>query len=235
MTDPDQNNTPQDAGGLSTGSRLGQLGMAAVIIVAIVGATWFLGERNGWNEIGSGGVNQQLLPRVGQVAPELFTLREDGEPTLLSSFRGQPVWINFWGSWCEPCRAEMPEISDAYDTLAPQGVVVLSISMREEPEHAINYRNSAGAEFPVFIDPEKIAAFINADDNPELAARLNAMRSDWQIANFPTHVFIDPEGIVRHVIIAQMTYDEAIEYAGNIMGTPATPQAVTPSRVKRAA
>lgn len=197
--------------------RVTNIALALAIIVALVGATWWLGERNGWADIGTGGANAQLLPKVGEEAPEFFTLREDGQPMLLSQFRGKPVWMNFWGSWCFPCRAEMPEFTSAYDRLSAEGMVILPISIGEPPEQAINYRNLVGGNFPVYIDPTYIESFVDAEKNPDIAARFEGMRNDWQIKNFPTHVFIDADGIVREIVLAQMTEDEMIESSHNVM------------------
>lgn len=193
------------------------LALAAIIIVALVGATWWLGERNGWADIGTGGSNAQLLPKVGEEAPEYFTLSEDGSPMQLSDFRGQPVWINFWGSWCAPCRAEMPEFVDAYDKLTAEGIVILPISVGESPEASMRYRDLVGGNFPVYIDPSYIEAFVDSEENPDLADRFQGMRNDWQIKNYPTHVFINPDGIVEHVILAQMTEDEMLETARSLV------------------
>lgn len=193
------------------------LALALVIIVALVGATWWLGERNGWADIGTGGSNAQLLPKVGDEVPEYFTLREDGTPMQLSQFRGQPVWMNFWGSWCAPCRAEMPEFVDAYDTLSAEGIVILPITVGESPEASTRYRDLVGGNFPVYIDPTYIEAFVDADENPDLAARFQGMRNDWQIKNYPTHVFINAEGIVEHVILAQMSDEEMLATARGLM------------------
>lgn len=202
---------------------------ALLLVVIIVGATWFIGDRQGWTDIGQGGVNAKLLPRVGEPAPELFTMSTDGDPILLSRLQGQPVWINFWGSWCPPCRAEMPDIQDAYETLSAQGLVVLSISMQESPEDALAYRDSVGADFPVYVDPTRIAAMIDETRQPELAQQLALMTRDWQIANFPTHIFIDRDGIVREIVLAQMTYEEAVEHGEAILGSAWTlPPAIVP-------
>lgn len=190
--------------------------IALVIIGAIVGATWWMGERNGWADIGTGGTNAELIPKVGDEAPEFFTLREDNTPMQLSQFRGQPVWLNFWGSWCAPCRAEMPEFISAYDTLTKEGIVVLAVSVGEAPEQSIRYRNLAGGSFPVYIDPSFISSFVDADENPQIAARFESMRHDWQIYNYPTHVFIDADGIVQHVILAQMTEEEMLKTARSL-------------------
>lgn len=195
------------------------LALALVIIVALVGATWWLGERNGWADVGTGGSNAQLLPKVGDEAPEYFTLREDGTPMQLSQFRGQPVWINFWGSWCFPCRAEMPEFISVYDTLTAEGIVILPISLAEPPEQAIGYRDLVGGNFPVYIDPSYIEAFVDADKNPDLAERFQSMRNDWQIKNYPTHVFINADGIVENVILAQMSEDEMLATARGLIAS----------------
>lgn len=211
MTDSVQTQQPAQR------QRVTNISLALVIIVALVGATWWLGERNGWADIGTGGANAQLLPKVGEEAPEFFTLREDGQPMLLSQFRGQPVWMNFWGSWCFPCRAEMPEFKSAYDTLTAEGMVILPISIGEPPEQAINYRNIVGGNFPVYIDPTYIESFVDAEKNPDLAARFEGMRNDWQIKNFPTHVFIDADGIVREIVLAQMSEEEMVESSHNVM------------------
>lgn len=207
---------------LSGRQRVGRLALAAAVALAIVATAWIVGDRQGWSDIGSGGTNAQLLPRVGEMAPELVTLREDGTPLVLSQLRGEPVWINFWGSWCAPCRTEMPEIQKAYETLAPEGLNVLSISMREDPAKAVAYRDQVGATFPVYVDPSRLSSFIDAEKNPELAAQMSEMHADWQVYNFPTHIFIDADGIVQRVVIAQMTYDEAVDYGQQVMGLEAT-------------
>lgn len=190
--------------------------IALLIIVAIVGATWWMGERNGWADIGTGGTNAQLLPKIGEEAPSFFTLREDGTPMELSQFRGQPVWLNFWGSWCPPCRAEMPEFISAYNELTPEGVVVLAVSVGEPPEQSIRYRDLSGGTFPVYIDPSFITSFVDAEENPALAERFDAMRNDWQINNYPTHVFIDADGIVQDIVLAQMTEEEMLNTARSL-------------------
>jgi thiol-disulfide isomerase/thioredoxin len=201
----------------SRAQRWTRLALAAVVATTIILTAWVVGDRQGWSDIGSGGSNAQLLPKVGEQAPELVTLREDGTPMILSQFRGEPVWINFWGSWCPPCRSEMPEIQQAYETLAPQGLNIISISMREDPSKAIAYRDQVGATFPVYIDPSYLSSYIDPERDPELAAQMSQMHADWQVNNFPTHVFIDENGIVQRVILSQMTYEEAVEYGEAVM------------------
>lgn len=216
MTHTEPNNMTDRDTSMGRGVRLG---LVVLVAVTITGAAWFVGERQGWSQIGSGGMNAQLLPKVGEPAPELFTLYANGEPMLLSGLKGQPVWINFWGSWCPPCRSEMPELQAAWETLGPQGVVMLGISMRESPEEAVAYANLTGSTFPVLMDPTRAADALELSGDPVLTALAGSTRT-WQIVNFPTHIFIDPDGIVQAVVLQQMDYDMAIEYGEMILNPP---------------
>lgn len=209
---------PSDATGKpGMRERAARIVLAIAILASIAGAAWYVGERQGWAQIGRGGINAALLPKVGEEAPELFTLRADGTPVLLSQLRGQAVWINFWGSWCPPCRSEMPELQRAYQTLAPQGLQMLAVSMQEPLSDAVNYANSVGATIPIYADPNQVASLIDPQKNPRAAQMMALMTQDWQIVNFPTHIFIDAEGIVRAVVISPMSYEEAVGYGEMVL------------------
>lgn len=199
-----------------------RLAMVAVVGFAIIGTAWFMGEQQDFGSIGSGGINARLLPEVGEPAPELLTLYADGQPMLLSTLKGQPVWINFWGSWCPPCRSEMPELQAAYETLAPRGVVMLAISMREDPADAVAYAERSGATYPVLMDPSLVVNALDGTQDPELAAIAESTRT-WQVNNFPTHLFIDRDGIVRAVVIQPMSYETAVSYGELILATAPPP------------
>jgi peroxiredoxin len=166
------------------------------IALAIVVAAWALAGRQGINDLGQGGVNQRLLPREGDIAPDITITDVLGQRVALSSFRGQPVWLNFWGSWCAPCRSEMPDIETAYQQLEPQGIVLLAVSLDEPWIDATTFAARNQVSFPIFIDQ------FRADTGEA-----------YPIYNFPTHIFIDKDGIVRHVVLTQMSVDDAIYYA----------------------
>ena len=135
----------------------------------------------------------KLLPRIGDPAPDIrvFSLT-DLQYVTLSAYRGKPVWLNFWGSWCPPCRAEFPDIKAAYtESLQPAGLVWLAISLDESPSAAWSYAQTNGATFTILTDQYR-----------------QDTGSVYPIANFPTHILVDRDGIVRDIILA------AIDKAG---------------------
>ena len=205
--------------------RLIRFGLVAVVLIAILGSAYIVSDRAGLDLVGSGGVNAKLLPKPGDPAPELFTLTIDGQPVQLSALKGYPVWINFWGSWCQPCRAEMPEVEAAYKTLSAQGVVMLGVNQGESPEDALAYAEKAGITFPILLDPNELAQLVDLDEYPFIKESVQG----WQVNNWPTHIFIDRDGIVKAVVIEPLTYDKAIAYGEMILpGTAPSSPIATP-------
>jgi peroxiredoxin len=203
--------------------RIIRYGLVAVILFAILGSAYIVSEKAGLDLVGSGGINAKLLPKVGDEAPELFTLTTDGQPVQLSALKGYPVWINFWGSWCQPCRAEMPEVEAAYKTLSAEGVVMLGVNQGESPQDALAYAKDAGITFPILIDPKELAQVVDLDSYPFIKESVQG----WQVNNWPTHIFIDRDGIVKAVVIEPLTYEKAIAYGEMIL--PGTPPAMPPA------
>jgi peroxiredoxin len=176
-------------------SRRTQILVCLTVALAIVGAAWFVGGREGFGQIGTGGINQELLPKAGEAAPDFTVYDLRGQPVSLSDFRGQPVWLNFWGSWCPPCRSEMPDIQAAYEELAPQGLVLLAISMRESPDEAATFAARNDASFTILTDQYE-----------------QATGTSYPIVNFPTHIFIDRHGIIHQVVLSPMNTETAVGY-----------------------
>lgn len=208
-SDPVTSNLPStSADPLPAGRRhrIAHAAPALGVALAIVLAAWFVGGRAGFDQIGRGGVNQHHLPKVGDVAPDFMALDEKGNPVWLSDFRGKPVWINFWGSWCPPCRAEMPELEQAYQRLAPQGVVLMAVSIDESIEAAATYARKNGASYPVFNVPQRIL-----------------IAPSYDLWNVPTHLFIDGNGVVQAVIPGQLDVEMAVEHGESLLVPDPTP------------
>lgn len=171
-----------------------------VMAVVIVLAAWFVGGRQGFDQIGFSGVNSSLLPKVGDPAPDFVTVLSDGGVVRLSDYRGQPVWLNFWGSWCPPCRAEMPDMQAAYEHLQPRGLVMLAVGLDEPPSATFDYAARNGATYLIATDPDR-----------------QTTGEGYPIANFPTHILIDREGIVRDVVLAELDTAQFIDRAEVIL------------------
>lgn len=175
------------------GSRRWQKAVVTLLsVLLIVAGSWFVGNREGFSAIGGGGMNLRLLPKVGQPAPDFLTYTaKDGQPVRLSDYLGTPVWLNFWGSWCPPCRAEFPDIQAAYvEFLHPAGVALLAVSLNESAEAAWRYASRNGGTFTILSDPDR-----------------SDTGAAYPVSNFPTHILIDRDGIVRAIILSP--YDKA--------------------------
>lgn len=115
------------------------------------------------------------LPEPGDIAPD-FTLADvDGNEVTLADFRGRPVMLNFWATWCAPCRLEMPEMEQAQQDYAADGLAILAINQEEPAERVAAFMDELGLTFsaPLDVDGDVAAqygafflpssVFINAD------------------------------------------------------------------------
>ena len=98
---------------------------------------------------------------------------------------------------------------------------MLGIGQRETPEQSMAYARDAGITFPVLVDPSLVWDYVDTQANPRIAELAKETKS-WQVNNFPTHIFIDRNGIVQAVVITPMTEDQAISYGEQILGIPYT-------------
>lgn len=168
-----------------------------VLVILFVTGAWLIGGRQGFDRVGTGGQHLQLLPKIGDPAPDIVAPTVAGQPVRLSDLRGQPVWLTFWGSWCPPCRSEFPEMQVAWEkALKPNGIMLLAISLDEPAEDAAGFALRNDGTFPILTDPTR--SFTGAA---------------YPISNFPTHILIDREGIVRDIILSPIDEPEIIRRA----------------------
>ena len=126
-------------------------------------------------------------PEIGHPAPDFTLIDLDGNTVNLRSLQGKVVFINFWASWCPPCRAEMPEIEAVYQKYKDKGVVVLGIDMLEPEGWVRQYVRKGGFSWTFVVDT-----------TGEVAAA-------YSITAIPTSFFIDREGVIRAKSIGAMT------------------------------
>jgi peroxiredoxin len=117
---------------------------------------------------------------VGQPAPDFTGTDLDGKPISLKDFRGHPILLNFWASWCGPCRAEQPGLTNVQNSLASKGLRIVGVTVRDNLSGARIYRDEFHVTYPSIFDQ---------------AARLGYA---YQVDAPPASVFIDADGIVRY-------------------------------------
>ena len=123
---------------------------------------------------------QPVMP--GRRAPEINLPTLAGERVKLSTLRGQPVIVSFWGTWCAPCRVEFPELVDVYVKHVERGLHVIAVNGRDQERSTKDVQkfvNAFAVGFPVALD------------------RRGSVRRAYQIIGQPTTVFIDSNGIVQ--------------------------------------
>ena len=101
----------------------------------------------------------------------------------LSGFRGQPVLLNFWATWCGPCQMEMPFLQDVYERWSGKGLVMLAVNLQEDPAKVRAFVESAGHTFPVLL------------------ASSNEVPLAYNVRGIPATFFIDADGVIRDIKI----------------------------------
>ncbi len=130
---------------------------------------------------------------VGRAAPDAAVWNSKGFAEHLSAIHGRPVWLNFFATWCPPCKEEMPRIEQRYQRYKNSGLVVVGVDEQESRGELASYAQSLNLTFPIVID-----------DGPARAA--------YRVSDLPTSVFIDARGIVQGVYAGEMT-DEDMDTA----------------------
>lgn len=137
------------------------------------------------------GVNLEptLIRQDNRPAPDFTLTLSDGRVVRLSDFRGQPVVINFWASWCAPCRAEAPTLEEAQVRYADRGVVILGINLWDSKEAAAEFRKVYGQTYASGPDP-----------NGKIAI-------EYGVSGIPETFFITPEGMVAAKFVGPLALD----------------------------
>jgi thiol-disulfide isomerase/thioredoxin len=105
-------------------------------------------------------------PQKGSVAPD-FSLKSlpDGKEVSLSSLRGKAVLVNFWATWCEPCKIEMPSLVDMQKKYGPQGLQIVGVAMDDADDKEINtFAHKMGVNYMVLRGTEKVGELYGGVD-----------------------------------------------------------------------
>jgi len=134
------------------------------------------------------------LPAWGGVdevqAPDFTLQSSDGKPVSLAQFKGDVVMINFWASWCGPCRQEMPLLDNIYKQYKDMGFTLLGVNVEPHARNADAWLKQTPVSYPILFDPKSQVSQL------------------YQVQAMPTTVIIDRKGIVRFVHNGYLPGDE---------------------------
>lgn len=120
-------------------------------------------------------------PFAGYLAPN-FTLPDlDGRPVRLSDYRGHPVWLNLWATWCGPCQVELPAMQTLYTRYKSDGLIILGVDVQEDADAVRKYVSAGLFDWHFLLDHE------------------GAVARRYYMTGLPLHVFIDRGGTIRAV------------------------------------
>lgn len=154
--------------------------------------------------LGTAGAAALALPTLSQasIAPSSpapdFTLKTLEGPNLrLQEQRGKVVLLNFWATWCGPCREEMPQLNKLFEKYKPLGFTLLGVNVDEDSRNAAGVATQLGVKFPVLLDSDK---------------RVSKL---YQLSTMPSTVMIDRDGRVRFLTRGyksgtELEYDQQI-------------------------
>jgi len=136
---------------------------------------------SGCEKISGSAKNQKM--EIGKTAPDFVLQDSSGKVWQLSKLKGKVVFVNFWATWCKPCRDEMPSIEALNKAMAGKPFQMLTIAFNDDPERANNFAKNLGATFPVLGNPRE------------------ELSQAYMITGVPETFLIDTEGILRHKFI----------------------------------
>ncbi len=122
-------------------------------------------------------------------APDTVLMDMDDKPHKLSDYRGKPVIVNFWATWCPPCRAELPSMNRAWAKLKDDGVQMLAVNMAESEDTIFPFTGDYPIDFPILLD-----------SNGEYAI-------NWHVKGLPTTYIVDPDGQVVYQAVGGREWD----------------------------
>ena len=126
--------------------------------------------------------------KVAKVPP-LQLVDLEGNKRSLAAYNGRVVVINFWATWCEPCRAEMPSMEKLAKRLGPGKIVFLAVNYQEHPDRIRRFLERTPVTFPVLLDSD------------------GAATKAWTRRIFPTSVVVGTDGMPRHIITGEYDWD----------------------------
>ena len=133
--------------------------------------------------------------KIGDLAPEISLKSMTGDQVVLSKLEGHPVIVNFWATWCGPCREEFPALVRKYRQYQSQGLVVIGVNYQDEntDDGVLTFMRNTLVNFPIVRDT---------------GDRVGRM---YRINGLPTSYFIDKSGVIRDVVVGGPMTDDFLD------------------------
>lgn len=124
------------------------------------------------------------------LAPDFSLLDIDGAVYRLSDYRGRVVIVNFWATWCPPCREEMPSMQRAWEQLRAEGILMFGINVGEDEDTIFQFTADYPVDFPLLMDSD------------------SSVTGMWPVRGLPTTFVIDPAGRLVYQAIGSREWDD---------------------------
>ena len=139
------------------------------------------------------------LPQVGALAYDFALATLDGDEVTLSDLRGKAVMLNFWASWCGPCRIEIPHMIALYDEYRDSGFETLAVNVHESPAQVHGFAEQLGINFPILMDT-----------NGQVAAA-------YFVRGIPMTFFLDGDGVIRFIHQGTLSEEALRDYIERLL------------------
>ena len=170
---------------------LGAAIVILIIVVAVIDGIQHRGSTQGAPQTAALNTDKISPPadaktgnRIGNLAPDFTLVTVDGKEIKLSDYRGKPVILNFWATWCGPCQYEIPHLKAVHQEWEKTGVTIIAISTQDTPDSAKSYVKTRELKFIVPLDPRGQGIRRRADGraNPRLTRQSNRTRQALAVA-----------------------------------------------------
>jgi peroxiredoxin len=155
------------------------IGVAITLIAVGVGSLLWMGQQSATS---ASQPSDPLAQAAGEmIAPDFALFSPEGQEISLSDYQGQVILVNWWATWCPPCKAEMPAINAFYETHQADGFVVLAVNSQEEASTVKDFIQDNGFTFPVLLDSQ------------------GQVMDRYHVRALPTSFIIDRHGVIQHI------------------------------------